>query len=175
MKNDSKIIGMIFSILIHLLIVFLILFRLPMYDQRVPLPETKSTVITLKIIDPERKKIPAIKTDKPIPKISENSISAPEEKIEVEEKKVKYETDAIICKGKDKDYVGVGFVWQPGTNMITRVPMGLPAYNAGIREGDFFVDAGEMSPAGYIVFYIKRRYEFLTFRIKAEKICFQEG
>ncbi len=175
MAKDSKIFGMVFSILFHLFIVFLFLYHPRQYVQTGG-TVTQSTEVTLKIIDPETKKKPAIKVDIiPETKVSENAITIPVEKIEVQEKTVKYETDATICKGKDKDYVGVGFIWQPSTFMITRVPMGLPAYNAGIREGDFFVAAGEISPAGYITFNIKRRYEFLVFHIKAEKICFQEG
>ena len=173
MKNESKIIGLIFTILFHLFIVFLFSYHPILYIQTSS-SSTKSTEVTLKIIDPEKRKVPAVEVQS-IPVVQNpNSITPTIAKPVEESKKVKYETDAIICKGKDKNYQGVGFVWQPGNNMITRVPQGLPAYIAGIREGDFFIDADEISPGGYITFNIKRRYEFLVFHIKAEKICYQE-
>lgn len=88
--------------------------------------------------------------------------------------KTKYETDEIVCKGKDKKYVGIGMIYNPGTNIIYRLPQDYPAYKAGLRLGDLIVDPYLPIVNNYLDIVVRRGNEFLSFHIKVENICFQE-
>lgn len=82
-------------------------------------------------------------------------------------------TNEQICSGKDKNYIGVGMIIQPGTNRVTNVPEQYPAYKAGIRNGDIIVDPyGPTIMNGYVSFDIRRGDQILNIKIHAEKICY---
>jgi hypothetical protein len=155
--SKGKTIGIIVSLMLHLFLLFILLWTPQMYEKLGnPKTESKPVEVTLKVMEhtPAR------------PEQSKNDLPA---------NKPKYETDSVICSGKDKTYVGVGLVYQPGSNLVTRAPPGLPAYDAGVRIGDFILDPDAPMINGYITFNIRRSFTFLVFHIKADNICFQEG
>jgi len=79
-----------------------------------------------------------------------------------------------ICEGKDKNYIGIGMMIQPGTRLVINVPEMYPAYRAGIRVNDVIVDpyGPVIDRAGYIEFGVERDNVISRVRIKAEKICY---
>ncbi len=82
--------------------------------------------------------------------------------------------DEKICEGKDKNYVGIGMMIQPGTRRVINVPVMYPAYRAGIRPNDVIVDpyGPVIKDDGYIEFEVERDKVISRMRIKAEKICY---
>ncbi len=87
----------------------------------------------------------------------------------------KYKTDTKICTGKDKTYFGVGFIWNPQTNVITHAPEDYPAYKAGIRQGDMVMNPAEEYIDGYVTFEVVRSFQQLRFRVKGDNICYQDA
>lgn len=153
-----KITGLVLSAILHLIIFAYVLLEQPAPTKPVseindiPVPG----IIILKIID---------MTPAPI-----STVEVP-----ADTSRIKYQTDLVICSGKDKTYLGIGFVYQPGSNMVTRVPPGLPAYDAGVRVGDYVLDPDAPIVDGHITIHIRRAFEFITFRIRAANICFQDS
>ena len=85
-----------------------------------------------------------------------------------------YERDEIICSGKDNTYVGVGLIIQPGADTVIAVPAQYPAYQAGMRVGDFIIDPFSANIVnGYLDFDVRRDTEILKFHIKVENICYK--
>ena len=72
----------------------------------------------------------------------------------------------------NKKYIGIGLLYNFGSQLIYEVPKTYPAYKAGIRVGDYLVNPFEEIKNGYITINIIRGYEKLHFYIKAEKICY---
>ena len=84
-------------------------------------------------------------------------------------------SDDAICDGKDKNYMGVGMIIQPGSNRVTNAPEQYPAYKAGIRQGDIIIDPyGPTEVDGHIIFEVKRGSSNIRIQIKVEKICYNE-
>jgi membrane-associated protease RseP (regulator of RpoE activity) len=80
----------------------------------------------------------------------------------------------VLC-GKDREYIGAGFVHSPLTGIISEAPIGYPAYTAGIRINDVFMS---MTPdsvhkiGDVIRVGILRKGKEMFFNIKARKICY---
>jgi predicted metalloprotease with PDZ domain len=86
-----------------------------------------------------------------------------------------YKTDERVCDGKDKSYKGVGFIWNPQTNVITHIPEFYPAYQAGMRKGDMVINPENPISNDRIHFFVVRSHAQLEFNVKVDKICFQDG
>lgn len=77
------------------------------------------------------------------------------------------------CTGTGNLYDGVGLYYMAATGLITQVPKEYPAYRNGVRIGDrvlnnMFTDTVD----GYLLFDVERYGQYISFRIKKEKICF---
>lgn len=156
--KKSKVIGAAGTIFLHLLIVFVFLYNPPKFLDMQPVPEMK---------EPHRIEVRLI----PIIEPTLDTIIKTKEG----DKKVSYPNDGKICGGKDKFYKGIGIIYNPGTHVITHAPEYYPGYIAGLRLGDIILDPDVPESNGYINFDILRSHERLSFRIKADNICFQEG
>lgn len=85
-----------------------------------------------------------------------------------------YERDEVICSNKDNTYVGVGLMIQPGSDTVVSAPEQYPAYQAGMRVGDFIIDPFFTNIVnGYLDFDVRRGTEILQFHIKVENICYK--
>ncbi len=82
-------------------------------------------------------------------------------------------SNEAICEGKDKNYVGIGMIAQPGSNRVIVVPEQYPAYKAGIRRGDVILDLyGPEIVNGYLTFTVNRGNDITRIKIHVEKICY---
>jgi hypothetical protein len=80
-----------------------------------------------------------------------------------------------MCKEKDKHYIGIGIIWQPGSGFIIDAPEGFPAYSAGIRPGDILQNQyHEPDANGIVTIRIDRYSKQFVFKIKQGKICYEE-
>jgi len=77
-----------------------------------------------------------------------------------------------LCPDGTKKYNGVGFIYTRETGIISSVPHNLPAYRAGIREWDIFMNPsyGDL-PAGPAIIHINRYGVMLTFTVMTQKLC----
>lgn len=158
MSNRIKIAGFVFSVVLHLLLLFLILPPEPKYPK----------------LDPDPDSIMPMPVEvRLIPKFDPSLTS--ETKIVDEGNRISYPIDDRVCNGKDKSYKGIGIIYNPGTHIITHAPEYYPGYKAGLRVGDFIVEP-EVGPVGdYITFDVLRLREQFRLHIKTDNICFQEG
>lgn len=91
------------------------------------------------------------------------------------------QTNKVICTGQDKNYEGVGIIYnsdrEAGVGVVMLAPEYYPAYKAGLRVGDYIMNIPLFVTDGYIMFDIQRftgdgRSYRLTYNIKIEKICY---
>jgi membrane-associated protease RseP (regulator of RpoE activity) len=153
--RKDKILGIMGSILVHLVILISII-RAPesIPTRRLPLDEPESIQITLI----------------PMPSVTESKADNSDADLAAT-----YPTDSSICAGQNKTYVGVGFIMSFGSDLIIHIPEFYPAYKAGMRLGDFILNPYEPIINGWIDFDVLRHTEKLHFHIKADNICFNEG
>jgi len=82
------------------------------------------------------------------------------------------------CPDVKKIYEGVGIIYDPGTGRVLQAPPSLPAYKAGVRVGDVFVNpypgGSNGIRDGIAEFDFFRSAERFTVRIPTEKICFEQ-
>ena len=83
-----------------------------------------------------------------------------------------YTADGKVCPPGAKTYLGVGFVYETDTGEIHQVPTVLPAYKAGIRTGDLLLNDPYPDAAGMMYIKILRGYKQINFEIKAAEICY---
>jgi hypothetical protein len=127
-----------------------------------PLPLGSDPALVEITILPLKSKLAIVAND--VPEISNNEMPSP-----------KYKTDERICTNKDKNYFGVGFIWNPGTGRIIYAPEDYPAYKAGMRPGDFVMNPDADFSDGYIdLFVVRERGQQYHFHIKGDNICFQD-
>jgi hypothetical protein len=91
------------------------------------------------------------------------------------------QTDRTICTGQDKNYEGVGIIYngdkEKGTGVIMLAPEYYPGYRAGLRVGDYIVNMPLFVQDGHIKFEIMRfagdgnSYR-IVYNIKIERICY---
>lgn len=153
-----KISGVIFTVALHSLLLLSFL----TFGAKYPESSSDSTAEILELIE-----VQLIPITEPQPEV--------DAKMEKEGKSAVYPTDGRICNGKDKFYKGVGIIFNPGTNTIIHAPEYYPGYIAGLRVGDYIENTDLIEVDGYIDFDISRYSERLSFHIKADNICFQEG
>lgn len=152
----SRLVGIIATLLIHLLVVLLFLLHPRVY----PAPPKKDSgnigkmqqAVSVKLIPLDQ-----LHSDR-----TSNNQQGP--------------TDVRsdhICMGKDDTYVGIGVTYSTATYLIISAPESYPAYKAGIRVGDMFIDP-DIKPAadGYATINIMRDKVQLKFRVKFSSICF---
>jgi hypothetical protein len=83
--------------------------------------------------------------------------------------------DPRICNDKDASYIGIGIIYSIFTAVVLSAPSDYPAYKAGIRVDDILLDPH--TPAdkdGYVIYRILRGKDQLLFRVKQERICYEE-
>jgi len=153
MSKRTKIAGLIFTIILHLALLFSFLPSVPKYPKLEPDPDS--------IMPIEVRLIPIIEPT-----------TETETKITDKGDRISYPIDGKICNGKDKLYKGIGVIYNPGTHIITHAPEYYPGYKAGLRVGDYIVDPEVKEIDGYINFDILRSHEQHQFHIKADTICF---
>ena len=83
-----------------------------------------------------------------------------------------YQPDEKICSGQDKFYLGIGVIYQFGSNLLTHVPEQYPAYKAGLRVGDEYLNPGEDPVNGYLRVEIIRESTKMEFKVKVYTICY---
>ena len=93
--------------------------------------------------------------------------------------KKSYPSDSRICSGKDKDYRGIGIIYNPITGLILHAPTYYPAYQAGLRVGDMILspDTPYTDEAYTDIQYIRPNGDSIRqsiLRIKIDNICFTE-
>lgn len=94
-----------------------------------------------------------------------------------DDKKTEEETVSFLgtggCPPEFLTYIGVGFVYDMNTGLIIQAPPHLPAYQAGIRIGDAFLDYDLDTPIvdGYRIIRVQRYDSILVFKIKVKRIC----
>ena len=147
----KRIIGIITSISIHL-IVFLLLMR------HFPLLNVNTTKAQSKTGEVEVTFIPSNQSDITVFNSKSGKFSA--------------SIDQEICKDKDKNYIGIGLTY--ASSKVISVPIFYPAYKAGIRVDDVFLDFKDTKD-GYVEVIVKREFDVLKFRIKTEKICYKDN
>ena len=157
--NDrrNKIIGLIISILIHIAILLPFLISsngIKVHKPKPPPDEPHSIELTL---------LPMATAEDP--KLTSDKSN----------KKATYPTDTKICAGRDKTYVGIGFVINFGSDMIIHIPEFYPAYKAGMRLGDLILNPYEVPVNGWIDYDVMRHTERLHFHVKVDNICYNEG
>jgi len=79
---------------------------------------------------------------------------------------------AELCADGSKKYNGVGLIYSRETGIISSVPESLPAYQAGVRVFDVFMNPsyGDLPP-GPAEIKVMRYGVLLTFTIMTQKIC----
>lgn len=78
-----------------------------------------------------------------------------------------------FCPDGNRKYNGVGVIYSRDTGIITSAPKNLPAYQAGIREYDVFMNpAGGELPPGIAEIKVMRYGVMMTFQIMTQKICY---
>lgn len=78
------------------------------------------------------------------------------------------------CKG-NREYLGIGITFMPGTHVVVTAPPGYPAYEAGIRIGDYLMDPWTReNEHGVVTMIAIRGYEKHVFHIKMDRICYSE-
>jgi hypothetical protein len=81
------------------------------------------------------------------------------------------------CPDKTKIYEGIGIIYDPSTGRVLQAPPSLPAYRAGVRVGDVFVNAypggSNGIHNGIAEFDFFRSATRFTLKIPTEKICFE--
>jgi len=81
-----------------------------------------------------------------------------------------------FCNDKSIQYSGIGVTYSTSSWIIIEAPPSYPAYKAGIRKGDYFKNPGvQPDEDGYQDVYVERDNQELHFRIKEEKICYQNS
>jgi hypothetical protein len=152
-KRYIQVIGICFSILLHLCI-FLFLFWKPTILPPPPPPPEKQKPVSVRLIarnDTTKENIPITKDGW---KLSRR--------------------DPELCRSVDgKTYVGIGIKFDPWLYKITRAPEQYPAYIAGMRVGDALVNPyASADENGYIDMDVFRGEQRISFHIKREKICY---
>jgi len=153
--KPHKVIGFIFVILLHspLIISFI------SHPLIIPPKETyNQNIVEIKLIPPPSETAPI--------EDIKDSLFVPEPK---------YEIDTEICNGKDNTYLGAGFLYFPGLNVVTSAPPFYPAYKAGLREGDMVANPDANIIDGYMDIVVERNEKILSFHIKVDHICFQKS
>jgi len=153
-----KLFGLIFSILLHLILLFLFLYQPEKYPPKAPpgveLP-TPPKPFSVRLVPPDTSITPDVVIQK--------------------EGKNRYPTDEIICNGKDKRFTGIGIIYNPGSHVIIHAPPFYPGYKAGLREGDMILNVDAPVIDGYIDIEAVRAHNgTLRFHIKADNICYNE-
>lgn len=155
-SNRTRVFGIIATILVHALIIlpFVIKFQKLYPKEEHPDNDVRVEIRLIPLNKSQPKPTESGTWDTPTPQFA---------------------PDPRICEKRDSTYIGVGFMYTPGSNLIYHVPQGYPAYLAGIREGDILEDPfPERDKDDYEIVYVQRSQDHLHFRIKAEKICFQK-
>jgi hypothetical protein len=145
----KKNIGLICSLLLHIGILFYIVF--PEVPMPPPINKSKSLMVRL---------IPNEKIQKNLKTLKENT--KPDFK--------SYPSDITICAGEDKNYKGIGITF--AVQIIKYAPEYYPAYKAGIRVGDQILYLKEFDD--FIDIAIARGYNRLYFHIKKDNICYND-
>lgn len=165
--SNGLIIAIIASVTLHFFLLF--------YSLQIPKkePATMNPIIESKKDEIKRMEVRLLPKEQSL----ETSVSAEKNESNVSLKKT-YPTDLRMCSGKDKNYRGIGVIYNPVTGVILFAPAYYPAYQAGLREGDMI-----LSPeAPYIDEYVNISYtrpdgnnmRQSVLRIKTDTICITE-
>jgi membrane-associated protease RseP (regulator of RpoE activity) len=157
MSKTARTVGLVASLLIHLLLAVLIFWHpTPPIPPPPPPPTQKEELVQVRLLPPPSTE-PVVETEQQ--KNDRMQAAARKE----------------VCKGKDKHYTGIGIIWQPGSGFIIEAPEGFPAYGAGIRPGDILQNPyHEPDANGVVTIRIERYDKQLVFKVKQGKICYED-
>lgn len=165
--SNSLIFAIVASVTIHFFVLF--------YSTRIPLKEPpksnpiaetkKDTVKRMEVrLLPKEQAL-----DTPVTMTTKDPKASP---------KKSYPTDSIICSGKDKNYKGIGVIYNPVTGVIFFAPTYYPAYQAGLRVGDMILSPEAPYTDEYVdIQYVRPNGDDMRqsiVRIKPDNICFAE-
>ena len=149
----KRTLGIVGTLIVHLALPVYLLW--PRDAVPPPPPPAKKGAVEVKLI--------------PMSAVEETKIKGPEPGIDGA-------PDPRICSAQDKEYEGIGIIHQMGTWLITSAPAAYPAYRAGARVGDMIVELyQEEGGSPYMRLHVNRHGVHFKFRIKKEKICFNES
>ena len=97
--------------------------------------------------------------------------------ISYSERTVAGHTDGLSseCPRGKVSYTGVGMLYDANTGTVDAAPENMPAYIAGIRINDIFLNPFDSPDAdGYIDIKIERYNTVLTFHVKTTRICYDK-
>jgi hypothetical protein len=148
---NKRTLGILGTLIVHLVIPVYFLWPPTMVPPPPPVPPDKGT-IEVKLI--------------PMSAVEEEKKKGPEPGIDGS-------PDPRICAQVDSTYVGIGIIHSFSTQVVTSAPAGYPGYDAGIRVGDILITLeDDRANTKYVQVHIKRGDKQLWFRIKKDKICF---
>lgn len=144
-----KILGLIVSVLLHVLIVFFIFYK---PTQSIQVINESSNTVQVRLLSK--------KSDDAYITVGEGINPSPK-------------SDKEICENKGKEYTGIGIIHSLENGTVLDAPPFYPGYKAGIRRGDIILSLDTIGD--YIYVTLLRDNAQFKYKIKVEKICYVEG
>lgn len=149
---NKRVIGIVGTVLIHIIVPIYLLWPKAQVPPQPPPPPPTSKVVSVSLI-PQ---------------------SSSEDSRKGNDPGVDGAPDPKICADKDPSYEGIGITHSFGTELVLTAPATYPAYKAGIRIGDMVVELYRIPSTNMMFVHVNRHGKHLKFKVKREKICFRE-
>lgn len=159
--NYENINGLILSILLHCIIAFFIVSAGVKDEAGQKKPKKESSYVDL------------VATESKQPKKSEQS-KENESEVAIKTSKASDPIQKEFCSSSDKNYKGIGMIFDDFSNIILTVPEYYPGYKAGLRIGDTILQDSVINTPDTLTLTVKRDNKELKFSISKEKICYKK-